>query len=140
MTTRNFAPIFLSVWIGICLLVVGTRYQVTRIIESDAADYVVKPVVQDVIYYVEPRFSKHMHLERGQYFKELAAEKLMASLDEIAASHAIADTRIHLRKVDGQDVPGMFVFVEQTQLAQQPATSTAPSLTPVVEAVTAEKV
>ncbi|NJL85499.1 MAG: hypothetical protein HC886_05245 [Leptolyngbyaceae cyanobacterium SM1_1_3] len=137
--TRNFAPVFLSIWIAVCLLVVGTRYQLSRVVTSDASDYVIKPVVQNVVYYVEPRFSKHMHLERGQYFKELAAEKLLASLEEISQSNAIASIQPHLRKVDGQDVPGLFVFIDQTQIAQQPApqmqAGAAPSNTPASKKV-----
>lgn len=111
MTARYFAPIFLSIWVAICIVLVAVNSQIAQAIETGISDYVTKPIMQDVIY-VEPRFSEHIHLEPGAYFKSLHADRLLDALEEIGQTAKISRVEPHTRVVDGEPVPGLFVFLE----------------------------
>ncbi|MEO0489636.1 MAG: hypothetical protein AAFZ49_08760 [Cyanobacteria bacterium J06659_2] len=129
MTARYFAPIFLSIWAAICVVLIAANAQIAQAIEAGISDYVTKPIMQDVIY-VEPRFSNHIHLEPGAYFKSLHADGLLGSLEEIAQTAKVKRVEPHTRIVDGEAVPGLFVFLETDSADAIAAPKTATTFMP----------
>ncbi|MEM6424576.1 MAG: hypothetical protein AAF728_05380 [Cyanobacteria bacterium P01_D01_bin.128] len=123
-SNRNFVPFLLTLCVAICVLVYIALNPGAEAGEAEGSDYVTKPVMQDVIY-VEPRFSKHIQLERGEYFKDLHADQLLSSVEEIAAVGNVSRIEPHTRIVDGQPVPGLFVFLENepSMIANQAASN-----------------
>ncbi|MBE9080121.1 hypothetical protein IQ241_22980 [Romeria aff. gracilis LEGE 07310] len=112
MKSNQYLPVLLTMLVGI-FAVFLIAFRASQASESPAVSYVIKETPQPGLVYVEPRFSEHIQLDRGKYFKSFDTEGLLSAIEEIAETYQVEKAQLHARRVDGNDVPGLFVFVSE---------------------------
>ncbi|NEP18026.1 MAG: hypothetical protein F6J97_14160 [Leptolyngbya sp. SIO4C1] len=118
MKLRQFLPVLFTVCVAALLVVTGLSNPRLAALSQSQNGYVIKPTPREDLVYVEPRFSNHINLERGQYFHQFDRQALEAALTELAEQYQIEGTQFHTRVVDGEAVPGLFVFVSKAAGAE----------------------
>jgi len=107
---RRLLPILFTVCAVGAFIFLGVNLRTPA--EAGQLSYVIKETPQSNLIYVEPRFSDHIDLNRDQYFKDFDIQALGYIVEEeLAKDYDIKATYYHTRPVHGNDVPGLFVFL-----------------------------
>ncbi|MEO1593077.1 MAG: hypothetical protein AAFU71_17560 [Cyanobacteria bacterium J06632_22] len=107
---RRLLPVLFTVCAVGVFVFLGVNLRVPA--EAGQLSYVVKETPQRDLIYVEPRFSDHVDLERDQYFKDFDLQALGYIVEEeLSQDYDIKATYYHTRPVHGNEVPGLFVFL-----------------------------
>ena len=110
MKARFFAPIAVLLVCLLCLVSVNLAFPKSLPTGTEVANYLIKPLHVDRVLFVQPRLSTG----------NLAPESLWVALEEIAQRYYINDSKLHVRHVNGRDIPGLLVFTS-------PLTAEAPT-------------
>jgi hypothetical protein len=119
MKIRPFAPLIAIAFV--ILLVTGISLTAEAIISDQETDYLIKPVVKESVFYVQPRLSKYL---QPRLSWNLSPEVLLSSLAEIEQNYAISTKNLHVKTVKGMDIPGLLVFVNPIVAQQAEVTET----------------
>lgn len=109
---RRLLPIiFTACAIGVFVFLgVGS----SKVAEAGQLSYVVKETSQENLIYVEPRFSDHINLSQDQYFKDFDIQALGYIVEEnLAKNYDIEKTYYNTHPVHGNEIPGLFVFLNK---------------------------
>ena len=109
---RRLIPVIFTVCAVSAFIFLGVNLRAPA--EAGQISYVVKETPQADLIYVEPRFSDHIDLARDQYFKDFDIQALGYIVEEeLAKDYDIKATYYHTRPVHGNEVPGLFVFLNE---------------------------
>ncbi len=108
---RRLLPVIFTVCAVGAFVFLGVNLRAPA--EAGQMSYVVKETPQPDLIYVEPRFSDHIDLTRDQYFKDFDIQALGYIVEEeLSKDYNIKATYYHTRPVHGNEVPGLFVFLD----------------------------
>ncbi len=116
MKAQLFAPVIVILFCLLCLIGIDFALPQTASSDTQVANYIIKPVQAERVFYVQPRLS----------LGNLEPELLWASLEHMAQRYYIRGSKLEIRKVNGRDIPGLIVFTaplsEETASAELIAT------------------
>ncbi|MEM6450270.1 MAG: hypothetical protein AAF703_08155 [Cyanobacteria bacterium P01_D01_bin.105] len=84
--------------------------------QAGQVSYITKELPSEGMLYIQPRFSSYLDLSADEYFKGFDIQALGYIVEEeLAKDYAIKSTSYHTHPVHGNEVPGLFVFLDGEQ-------------------------
>ena len=113
MLRRFIAPFFVSSLVLTVLAFIGLNYDALAQSSEVNQDYFVKPVLTSDIVVVEPNYGRFYNPNR-EVEGDSSGQDLYRSLDNLAQSYDIKQTKMVRFERKGQMIPNLYVYVESS--------------------------